>query len=54
MEKIQDWRERAKAEHCAGSECIIECPYYEGNGRIKGEQVIEEFIDRTEILELED
>jgi hypothetical protein len=54
MEKLDYWEYRARAEYCTGHQCISQCPYYEENGRIEDEQVIREFIDSTEILEVED
>jgi len=54
MEKMNDWRERAKAKYCTGNQCIVSCPYHNENGRIEDEQIIKEFIDSTEIVEIED
>jgi hypothetical protein len=54
MEKLDYWRDRAKAKYCDGHQCIPDCPYFEENGRIEDEQVIKEFIQSTEILEIED
>lgn len=54
MEKLDYWEDKAKAIYCTGYQCISDCPYYEENGRIENEQVVQEFIDSTEILELED
>lgn len=54
MEKLDYWVDRARARYCTGQQCVPDCPYYEENGRIGDEEVIEEFIESTEILELED
>lgn len=54
MEKLNHWEDRAKAKYCNGQQCIPACPYYEENGRIEDDQVVKEFIDSTEILEIED
>jgi hypothetical protein len=54
MEKLGYWEDRAKAKYCLGQQCIRDCPYFEVNGRIEDEQVILEFIDSTEIVEIED
>ena len=54
MEKLDYWEDRAKMKYCNGHQCIPDCPYYEENGRIEDDQVIIEFIDSTEILEIED
>ena len=54
MEKLDYWEDRAKAKYCIGYQCVSGCPYYEENGRIEDEQVISEFIDSTEILEVKD
>jgi hypothetical protein len=54
MEKLDYWKDRAKAKYCTGHQCIPDCPYYEENGRIEDEQVVKGFIDSTDILEVED
>ncbi len=54
MEELDYWEDRARAKYCTEQQCIPDCLYYEENGRIEDEQVIEEFIHDTEILELED
>jgi hypothetical protein len=54
MEKLDYWKDRAKAKYCTGQQCIPECPYYKENGRIEDEQVVKEFIDSIVILEIED
>jgi hypothetical protein len=54
MEKIDDWKKRAEYNYCNGDSCIADCPYYAKNGRIEDEQVISEFIDCTDIVELDD
>ncbi len=54
MEKLDYSEDRARAKYCTGHQCIPDCPYYEENGIIKDEQVIEEIIDSTEILEVGD
>ncbi len=54
MEKLDYWEDRANAKYCNGQQCIPDCLYYEENGRIEDDQVIREFVDSTEILELED
>jgi hypothetical protein len=54
MEKLNYWKDRARAKYCNGQQCIINCLYYKENGRIEDEQVIEEFIGSTTILEIED
>lgn len=54
MEKLDYWEDRAKTKYCTGQQCITDCPYYEENGRIEDVQIIEEFIDNIEILEIED
>jgi hypothetical protein len=54
MEKLNYWEDRAGTKYCTGEQCIQECPYYEENGRIEDEQVIEEFLEGTEIVEMED
>jgi hypothetical protein len=54
MEKLDYWEDRAKAKYCTGFQCIRDCLYFQENGRIEDEQVVKEFIDSTEILEIED
>ena len=54
MEKIGYREYITKSKYCDGHQCIPDCPYYGENGRIEDEQVIKEFIDSTEILEVED
>ena len=54
MEKLDYWEDRVKAKYCTGYQCISDCPYYKENGRIEDEQVIHEFIESAEILEIED
>jgi len=54
MEKVGYREYVAKSKYCDGHQCISDCPYYEENGRIEDEQVVKEFIDSTEILEIED
>ncbi len=54
MEKLDYWEDRARSKYCNGEQCIPDCPYYEENGRIEDEQVVKEFIDSTQILEIED
>ena len=54
MEELDYWEDRGKAKYCNGQQCIPDCPYYEENGRIEDEQVIKEFIDNTDVLEIED
>jgi hypothetical protein len=54
MEKLAYWEDRARAKYCTGYQCVPDCPYYEQNGRIEDEQVVKEFIDSSEILEIED
>ncbi|HET6589196.1 MAG TPA: hypothetical protein VFG45_03420 [Candidatus Nitrosocosmicus sp.] len=54
MEKIDYWEDRAKTKYCTGQQCILDCPYYPEIGRIEDDQVIQEFLDITEILEIED
>ena len=49
MGKIGYWEHRAKSKYCTGSQCILDCVYYEENGRIEDEQIIEEFVEGTEI-----
>ncbi len=54
MEKLDYWEDKARAKYCTGQQCIPECPYYEVMGRIEDEQVIEEFVDGTRIIEIDD
>ncbi|ALI34765.1 hypothetical protein NMY3_00553 [Candidatus Nitrosocosmicus oleophilus] len=54
MEKLAYWEDRAKSNYCNGEHCVPDCPFYEENGRIEDEQVVKEFIDNTEILEIDD
>ena len=54
MERVGYWEYIARSKYCDGHQCIPDCPYYEENGRIEDEQVVNEFIDSTEILEIED
>lgn len=54
MGKLKYWKDRVNTEYCTGHQCIPECPYYEENGRIEDEQVVKEFIDSTEIVEIEE
>lgn len=54
MEKLYSWEDRANAKYCTGFQCISDCPYFEENGRIEDDQVIEEFIDSVQILEIDD
>lgn len=54
IEKLNYWEDRAKAKYCTGQQCILGCLFYEENGRIEDEQVVKEFIDGIEILEIED
>jgi hypothetical protein len=54
MEKLNHYENRANAKFCTGQQCIPDCIYYEEIGRIEDKQVIEEFINSTEILEIED
>jgi hypothetical protein len=54
MEKLNYWEDRANAKYCTGYQCVSGCPYYEENGRIEDERVVEEFIYSTKILEIED
>ena len=54
MERVGYWEYIAEEKYCDGHQCIPDCPYYAENGRIEDEQVIKEFIDSTEILEIED
>ncbi len=53
MEKIKDLRGRVRDNYCPGERCISDCPYYEQGQRIDDDQAIE-FIDNTDILEIED
>jgi hypothetical protein len=54
MEKTGYWEYIAKAKYCDGHQCISDCPYYAENGRIEDNQVIKDFVDSTDILEIED
>jgi hypothetical protein len=54
MEKLDYWEDRVKAKYCMGQQCIPDCPYYHEEERIQDEQVVNEFIDSAEILEIED
>lgn len=54
MEKLDFWRDRADAKYCTGYQCVPTCPYSGENGRIEDEQVMEEFLKGTEILEIKD
>ena len=54
MEKLDYWKDRAKAKYCNGNQCIPNCPYYEENGRIEDDQVIDDFIKSTGIVEIDD
>ncbi len=40
-------------KYCTEYESIPDCPYYEKNDRIEDDRVIKQFIDSTEILEIE-
>ena len=53
MEKIKDLRGRVRDNYCTGERRISDCPYYEQGQRIDDDQAIE-FIDNTDILEIED
>lgn len=54
MEKLDYWEDRANAKYCSGHQCIPDCTFYEENGRIEDGQVVKEFIDNTDIVEVED
>lgn len=54
MEKLDYWEDRANANYCTGHQCVPNCHYCGENGRIEDEQIVAEFIDSTEILEIED
>jgi hypothetical protein len=54
MEKLDYWVDRANAKYCTGQQCIPDCPFYESTGRIDDVQLVEEFLNSTEIVELED
>lgn len=54
MGKFEYWKDRVNIKYCTGHHCISGCPYYAENGRIEDEQVVKEFIDSTEVLEIED
>lgn len=54
MEKLDYWEDRAKANYCTGHQRVLDCLYYEENGGIEDAQVIEEFTETAEILEIED
>jgi hypothetical protein len=54
MEKLDYWEDRANAIYCTGQQCTPDCPFYESNGGIDDEELVEEFIDSTNIVELED
>lgn len=53
-EKLSYWADRCRAKYCTGLQCIPDCHFYEENGRIEDEQVVKEFIESTEIFEIED
>jgi hypothetical protein len=54
MEKLDYSGDRANAKYCTGHQCVPDCPYCKENGRIEDEQVVKEFIDSIQILEIED
>jgi hypothetical protein len=54
MEKLDYWEDRANAKYCTGYHCIPDCPYYLENVRIEDEQVIDDFIQSTDIVEIDD
>ena len=54
MENVCYQENRLKAKYCDEDQSIPDFPYYVENGRIENNQVIEEFIDSTEIVEIED
>ena len=35
MEKTDYWEDRAKVKYCTGQQCILDCPYYREDGRIR-------------------
>ncbi|MBA3750012.1 MAG: hypothetical protein H0X03_03810 [Nitrosopumilus sp.] len=54
MEKIDDWKERAMIKYCTGEKCVLGCPYYDKNSRIGDEQVIREWMEDKDIVEIDD
>lgn len=54
MERLGYWTDRANAKYCTGHQCIPDCLYYKEDGRIEDEQVNEEFIESTHIVEIGD
>jgi hypothetical protein len=54
MEELSDWKIRANASFCTGTKCIGECRYYSEIGRIEDVEVILEWIEDMEIVEIED
>lgn len=54
MERITDWRDRSKSKYCTGEKCIPDCPYYAQTGEISDEQIIKEFDNDMDIVEIED
>lgn len=54
MQKLGNWEDRTKAKFCTGQRCVPDCPFYEENGIISDQQIVDEFIGSTEILEIED
>lgn len=54
MEKLGHREDRAKAKYCTGQQCIPDCPYYDETGRIEDNQVSNEFVSSTEIVDIDD
>lgn len=54
MEELSDWQRRANASFCTGTKCIRDCPYHDEIGRIEDDEIILEWIQDVEIVEIED
>ncbi len=54
MEKLNDWKQRAEAKYCTGNKCIVECPYYDEYGEINDDQVVKEWIEDVDIVEIDE